>query len=80
MGNTRSAYGMGQNPKLFFTVSRKKSGTLELTATAYHIPVTAGYSTGNIFFINPSIDYDIPLSERIGIGATFRYWEFIRAV
>ncbi|MDR2534461.1 MAG: DUF3943 domain-containing protein [Treponema sp.] len=77
LGDTHSAYGMGENLKLFFTVSHKKAGTLELTATGYHIfniPVTDGHSTGNVFFINGSITYDIPLSKRIGIGAVLRYW------
>ena len=77
LGNTLSTYGMGENLKLFFTVSHKKTGTLELTAAGYHIvnlPVTADHSTGNVFFLNASISYDIPLGKRIGIGAAFRYW------
>lgn len=75
--NTRNTYGIGENIKLFFTVSHKKTGTLGLATTGYHIfnlPVTAGHSTGNVFFLNRSITYDIPFNERIGVGATIRRW------
>jgi hypothetical protein len=75
--DTRSTYGIGENLKLFFTVTREKTGTLELAATGYHIsniPVTASHSTGNVFFLNCSATYDFPLNEHIGIGATLRYW------
>jgi hypothetical protein len=75
--NTRGTYGIGENLKLFFTVSHKNAGTLELAATGYHIlniPVDADHSTGNVFFLNCSLAYDLPLNERVGIGATLRYW------
>jgi hypothetical protein len=77
LDNTRNTYGMGENLKLFFTVSLKKGGTLEFAATGYHIfnlPVTDTHSGGNVYFINCSVACGIPFTERVGIGAAFRYW------
>jgi hypothetical protein len=78
--DNRSTFGIGENLKLFFTASHKKRGTLELAATGYHIcniPVTASHSTGNVFFLNCSVTYDLPFNEQIGIGATFRHWNLL---
>jgi hypothetical protein len=77
LGDTRATYGIGENLKLFFLLSHKKAGTLELSALAYHIfniPVNGSHSTGNVFFVDCSAVYNVPLSGHIGIGATVRYW------
>jgi hypothetical protein len=77
LNNAHNTYGIGENLKLFFTMSHKKAGTMELAATGYHIfnmPVTATHSSGNTFFLNCSASYDIPVNERIGIGVLLRHW------
>jgi len=77
IGNNRSAYGMGENAKLFFTFSHDKAGKLDFTAHGYHIfafPVTGSQSKGNVFFIYGSLDYCFPLGKLIGIGAKGTFW------
>ncbi|GMO20009.1 MAG: hypothetical protein Pg6A_06820 [Termitinemataceae bacterium] len=79
LGNTHGTYGAGENIKLFFTVSNK-AGTLELAALGYHIfsiPVTPEHSTGNVFFIDASIKYDVPITRYFGIGVNLRYWKLL---
>jgi len=77
LGNNHCSYGMGENIKLFFTLSHKKAGKLELAAFGYHIfsfPVTDKHSTGNVFFAFGSLDYCFPLGNKIGIGAKGTFW------
>jgi hypothetical protein len=77
LSNTRSTYGMGENVKLFFTLSHNKAGKLDLAAHGYHIlaiPVTKNHIKGNAFFIFGSLDYCFPLGEKIGIGTRGTFW------
>jgi len=77
LGRNRNAYGMGENIKLFFTLSHKKAGKLELAALGYHIfsfPVTERHSAGNVFFIFGSLDYCFPLGKIMGVGAKGSFW------
>jgi hypothetical protein len=77
LGNTRSTYGMGGNVKLLFTFIHNKAGTAEIAMHGYYIssfPVTTMHSTGNVFFLYNSINYEFPLSQRIGIGTKGAFW------
>jgi len=72
LGNNRNTYGMGENIKFSFALSHNKAGRLEIAAYGYHIfaiPVNQDFSTGNVFFIYGSLNYDLPLGKIIGIGA-----------
>jgi len=77
LGNTRSAYGMGENIKFFFTFFHKKAGKLDFAAHGYHffsIPVSEKHSTGNVFFVFGSLDYCFPLGKIMGIGVKGNFW------
>jgi len=77
LGNNRGTYGMGENVKLFFTISHYKAGKLELAATGYHVFVLKMHndsSLGNVFFLYSSLSYDFPISKRICIGAKETFW------
>ena len=75
--NNRSAYGMGENIKLFFTFFHNKAGRLEIAAHGYNIytfQVTDNSSRGSVFFLYSSLAYDFLLGKRISIGAKGTFW------
>jgi len=77
LGNNRSAYGMGGNVKLFFSFFHNRAGTVEVAAHGYYISVfavTDNHSTGNVFFLHSSLNYDFPLGNRLSIGAKGTFW------
>jgi len=77
LGNNHNTYGMGENIKFSLAFSHKKAGRLEIAAHGYHIfaiPVNNDFSKGNVFFLHSSLNYDLPLGKRIGIGARGTFW------
>jgi hypothetical protein len=71
LGNTYNTYGLGENVKLFITVSHQKWGKLEFAALGYRLislAVNEAHSKGHVFFVNGSISYDFPINAKIGIG------------
>jgi hypothetical protein len=77
LGNNRNTYGMGENVKFSFAFSHNKAGRLEIAAYGYHIfviPVNHNFSKGNVLFLYSSLTYDLPLGEKICIGAKGTFW------
>jgi hypothetical protein len=70
--NAHNTYGLGENIKLYFTVSHTIAGKLEFVLLGYHIfaiPMNKRFSAGNVFFLYSSLDYEFPLTAKLGIGA-----------
>jgi len=80
MGHTRGSYGMGPNIKLGLALEHERAGRLDLNIHAYHIaviPVTRYHMRGNAFFVHAMLNYELPITSRMGIGATATMWRLI---
>jgi len=70
-------FGIGENVKLSFSLVHKKMGRLDLNAYGYHIfaiPVNETHSKGNVFFLYSSLNYDFPITSKVGIGVKETFW------
>jgi len=75
--DANSSFGMGENIKLSFSLEHKKAGRLDLNVYGYHffsIPLTEKHSKGNVFFLYGSLNYDLPFTEKAGIGVKETCW------
>jgi len=77
MGTNRGSFGMGPNVKLGLALDHERAGRLDLHVNAYHIavlPVTRYHLRGNVFFVHAMFNYELPLTPRLGVGATGTMW------
>jgi len=76
-------FGFGENIKLSFSLAHKKAGRLDLSMYGYHIfampfpsdSPEGSRSKGNVFFLYGSLNYDLPFTEKVGIGVKETYRE-----